>query len=208
MTTVFQRIKQLMTEIEKTSTKFISSISYYIVCITVNNPCINDTIISKLLTSSSNQPLAVYYVDNQILLIIPNREENESHFLEGDQQKLCSWYCNELRDYNVNVSIIEFISQTSLITYIGYKITEKSFRLMQSLLHDSGVVDDIDILPPSDIFDILLEHDIFWDDITEHDRYGTLYKLDDSQGEIVIVTKSEEYDARKHEEYCNFIFGA
>lgn len=214
MTTVFQRIKQLMEDIEKTSTKFIPVLSYYILCISIcsNSKCdINDLVISELLTNAENQPLAIYSANKELLLIMPNREENERHFLEGNQQKICSWYCNKLNEYNISayVSITEFISQTSLITYVGYKITSQSFNLLKSLVssHLEMKEEDVEILPSSDIIDELLEHNVYWDDISEHNRYGTLYKLDDTQDEIVIVTKSEEYDARKHEEYCNFIFG-
>lgn len=209
-----KRIKNDMEDIEHDSDKFISSGKYYIIHISIPNyPPENMKNFGKifLTRNSEHQPLSTYIFENELYLIFSCYEEEKSHYLEGSHQEIISEYVSfissETSSSEIKAHIVEFYTQTQIISYFIWKIYLNS-RMYISKISD-GKIDSNDIQSQTlnEITTLLGEYGVDWESLPNENKYGVFYKLKKSNEKYVISTLSEYFDARNNQKYLNYIFG-
>jgi hypothetical protein len=169
-----------------------------------------DSLAKKLLSRNiEHQPLSVYIFNNNISLIFSCSEENENHYKNGSYQKIISEYVSSLsRELNRNVdgSIVELESKTTVITYFIWKVHSNSFNYM--IENSEGVVsiNDTKAKTLGELINVLQTVNIIWDDVNSKDKYGIFYKLKKKKNTIIIDSLSEFLDSRNIKSYITFIF--
>lgn len=202
-----------MIKIEASSELSIPSDSCYIVKISFisqrSTPVSYE--LAELCLKSKPSPLIVYYSQSIILLLFASADRVDGHQCSGDHSKIISKYVQfickspfDLIDIQVFASIVHLTS-TQVITYLSYIIFQTSKEVMMKL-STSPIDRELYFRTESELKGILEEQNIFWDDIDNHTKYGTLLKLKKKKDKIIIDKMSEKLDFRENKKYNNFIF--
>ena len=140
--------------------------------------------------------------------------EGNSHQFNGDHHRIVSKYATLFARApvgnvnNINVKIIEFETQTQVVTYMGWLVFQTSQRAMKRL--SGGKITDnlLYFRTERELRDKLCdEANVVWNEVEPSERYGTFIRLHRKGDKIVTSKLSEFFDAREHKRYVDFIFG-
>ena len=140
--------------------------------------------------------------------------EGNSHQFNGDHHRIVSKYATLFARApvgnvnNINVKIIEFETQTQVVTYMGWLVFQTSQRAMKRL--SGGKITDnlLYFRTERELRDKLCdEANVVWNEVESSERYGTFIRLRRKGDKIVTSKLSEFFDAREYKRYVDFIFG-
>ncbi len=212
-----KRLTKEMADYKEASKIIISPESYYMVHIKLaysnKQQCELARAVAENELKKENPPTAIYYNSNEVMLIFSCAPSDSAHQLGGCHHSIVSKYASciafEHNLSNVDASIILFNSQTQIVTYIGWEITQT----MQTALkkYSNGKITDMSLFfKTATELRPILEHEkgTKWDDIPKGERYGTVIKLSkNAKKDNNISSICEQFDAREFKKYTNFIFG-
>lgn len=205
MASHLNRIRSEIKTLKTKNEKFISPGSYYIVEITV--PDISDQKCREwakdLILDKDKAPVFVYTRLNEIFILY---ECLDCPFLEGSHQRLCSYYSSVFTRKSdsgyVKCGITELETQNEVFTYLLWRIIETQF------LHLARVLE----VPVEKVYQMTLDEACDeagdkWDRSSKFKKFGTVYKLREKNGKIVLSSFSKTLDARKRDHYLAYLFG-
>lgn len=203
-----KKVQNDMEMIEMESDRHIEQTKYYLIHLHDSNLDSESVkVYGKTLLANNQEhiPLAVYIFDTHIYLIFSCVDPESKHYQNGSQQKIISEYVSyaslKLNSANISCKIVEFATQTQVITYFTWKIYNNSKNYISSLLKkeiDKTIMESIEELK---------KNGIIWDEILPENKYGSFYKLKKMNDKIYISTLSEYFDANNFQKYINYIFG-
>lgn len=211
-----KRLSNEMDSLESDSDRFIQPDMYYIVRFKVDN---NDDIqvktflplrnFAESMLSSDPRPAAAYHNIDTISLIFSCSIDSEEHQFSGSHHRIVSKYASALArvvPLDVSVGIIEFETQTQIVTYLGLDIFHTSQNAMKRL--SGGKITDnlLHFRTEKELRDMLNDQGVDWNDVDPAEKYGTLIKLKSKKGKVTISSLSEHFDARETKRYINFVF--
>nr|QBK86651.1 MAG: hypothetical protein LCMAC102_04470 [Marseillevirus LCMAC102] len=211
-----KRLHNEMILLEEQCDRYISYEKYYVINIEIIQGDISSEEIQKwsktFLTSNRNRPIAVYIYQLTISLIFSCLEENESHYLQGSHQNIISDYTSIVTNMiqtesNVKCNIVEFDTQTQIFTYFLWKVYCNSRNCINKISPNNIKLTYIKSLTLSELINMLKDLGIDYSNLPSMERYGIFFKLKRKKNKIVVVSLSEEFDARDTRKYTNFIFG-
>lgn len=208
-----KRLKNEMENLEYQSDKIISPEKYYI--IKIYTPADFNTMKNMgkifLARNTLHVPLVTYVFQNEICLIFSCMNEDQTHYLNGSQQKIISEYSSyvsvELGCPDCIVNIIEFESQTQVVSYLIWKTYTNSQLCAYNISNKSITMEDINLYTQTEMIEKLGDLGINWEDISSEEKYGIFLKLKKEKNTYMISTLSEYLDARNSKKYINYIFG-
>ena len=211
-----KRLTSEMEALENESNRFIRSEDYYVVRVQLentDNTCDSMKNFAKDMLCSSPQPIAVYHCRDEVALIFSCMSEGNIHQFNGDHHRLVSKYATLFARANenlknINVKIVEFETQTQVITYMGWLVFQSSQRAMKRL--SGGKITDnlLYFRTERELRDKLRnEANVVWNAVEPSERYGTFIRLRRKHDKIITSKFSEFFDARENKRYVDFIFG-
>ena len=216
-----KRLTSKMEALENESNRFVRFEDYYVVRVQLENTgtcgtCTCDSIknFAEDMLCSSPQPIAVYHCSDEVALIFSCMSEGNSHQFNGDHHRIISKYATLFARApvsnvkNINVKIIEFETQTQVITYMGWIVFQTSQRAMKRL--SGGKITDnlLYFRTERELRDKLRdEANVVWNAVEPSERYGTFIRLRRKHNKIITSKLSEFFDAREYKRYVDFIFG-
>jgi hypothetical protein len=208
MTTSFtKKFEMDIKFLKKQSDMMISPDKFYLINIKLNTD-VPESAVKDFLYSEENQPSVIYIHRDTLWLIFSCLQEGETHFEEGSHQKITSRYFNTFFNLYQSVpkmiSIVEFETQTQLISYFLWEIYQNSKQFIIDL--SEGEITETDMIYNTS-FEIFkkLKSKVVWDDLSKSERYGTFYKLRKAKSGIKVVSFSESHDSRHVKKYSNFL---
>jgi hypothetical protein len=213
-TSYTKKLKNEMENLEFQSDKFIPSEKYYIIKIHIFAEYDIIKNLGKIFLARNPQhtPLTSYVFQNELCLIFSRMQEDQSHYLNGSQQKIISEYISyvstEVQSSNCHANIIEFESQTQVVFYLMWKVYT-NFQLCAYEISNKNIsMEDINSFTQTELIEKLENIGINWEeDISNERKYGIFLKLKKDKNSYVISTLSEYIDARNSKKYVNYIFG-
>lgn len=208
-----KRLTNEMETFESDSNKFVDPECYFIIRVHLegNN---DDSLKSfaKNILCVPPQPVAVYYCLDEVVLIFSCLIESHTHQFDGDHQRIISKYATlfaraNANVENVNVKLVEFQTQTQVITYMGYVVRQLSQRTMKNLSNGKITDNLLNFRTEEELLEILTSEGVRWDELDSSKKYGTFIRLRRKHDKIVTAKISESFDARETKRYVNFIFG-
>ena len=217
-----KRLQNEMNSLEKESDKCIPFDKFYIIKMKIEfgKYDFEDLKVwsKKLLTENSDhQPNAVYIYNSGVCLVYSSLKEGE-HFLSGSHQFICSHYvslfnnflfkvCKDDQKIVVVCKIIHFNTQTQAISYISNEIYSNTQSILMK--YSKGSITQRDILHKTfeELVHILKKKGIVWEDISKEERFGICFNLKRKRDKLMVVSLSENFDARENKKHLNFIFG-
>ena len=211
-----KRLTSEMEALENESNRFVRSEDYYVVRVQLENNADSIENFAEYMLCSSPQPIAVYHCPDEVALIFScMSEDNPSggHQFNGDHHRIISKYAtlfaraNE-NVKNINVKIVEFETQTQIITYMGWVVFQTSQRAMKRL--SGGKITDnlLYFRTERELRDKLCDEvNVVWNTVEPSERYGTFIRLRRKRNKIITSKLSEFFDARENKRYVDFIFG-
>lgn len=204
-------VKRVQNEIDlivSSSEKIVGEDMYYIVDIIIRDLDRESMIkfAKKLLSEREEQPLVVYLYEGNVKLLFPPSRSEKYH-------KLISEYISKSYLYGgtseyVECQVLEMKSQKDVLMYFTFIV---HWNEQNSFIRESnGQISRNDVLKKtrSELFDILHECSVDWEQIKSHDRYGTFYKIRYSKKKYVITSMSEIIDYREGKKYTSFLFNS
>lgn len=207
------KMKNDMEVIEKESDRYIEPSNYYILHLQEINALPQyfekiKTFGKSLLTRNNlHIPLCVYIFENHIYAVFSCTDNLESpHYLDGSHHSILSEYASILSvsmgASSIKCNIIQFLSQTQIVSYFTWKIyTHSKNYILQRLQKKSD--ETITEL----VQELRISKNVEWEELSSDERYGTFYKLKKQNEKLVISTLSEYMDASKFQKYIQYIFG-
>ena len=135
-----KRLTSEMEALENESSRFVRSEDYYVVRVQLENNAdsMETQRLAEDMLCSSPQPIAVYHCLDEVVLIFSCMSEGNSHQFNGDHHRIISKYVTlfaraNKNVKNINVKIVEFETQTQIITYMGWIVFQTSQRAMKRL---------------------------------------------------------------------------
>ena len=212
-----KRLASEMESLENESNRFVRSEDYYVVRVQLENTSRGDSMenFAEDILCSSPQPIAVYHCQDEVALIFSCMSEGvfQTHQFNGDHHRIVSKYAtlfaraNE-NVKNINVKIVEFETQTQVITYMGWLVFQTSQRAMKRL--SGGKITDnlLYFRTERELRDKLRdEANVVWNAVEPSERYGTFIRLRRKHDKIITSKFSSKFDARENKRYVDFIFG-
>lgn len=211
------KMKNDMEVIENESDRYIDPSNYYILHIQELNSLsqnfagINEKIkiFGKSLLTRNNLhiPLCVYIFENHIYAVFSCTDIAETaHYLGGSHHSILSEYVSiasdSLKSCNIKCNIIQFLSQTQIVSYFTWKIYTYSKNYILELLQKQSDETITELIQ-----ELRIAKNIEWEELSSDERYGTFYKLKKQNEKVVISTLSEYMDASKFQKYIQYIFG-
>lgn len=203
------KLKNDMEDIERESDKYIDPSHYYIVRIFPQDYSFPEKIKSMaktLLTRNSmHLPLTVYFFDKDVYAVF-SCTDGAQHYLNGSHHAILSEYVSFASSFLehsfVNCSIVQFLSQTQIVSYFTWKVYTYSKKYIEELLQKDSEETLMEL-----IAELRKTKNIEWDHIPSENRYGIFYKLKKQNDRFILSTLSEYLDASKYPKYIQYIFG-
>ena len=209
-----KRLTSEMEALENESNRFVWSEDYYVVRVQLENNVDSMENFAKDMLCSSPQPIAVYYCPDEVVLIFSCMSEGNSHQFNGDHHRIVSKYATLFARApvgnvnNISVKIVEFETQTQIVTYMGWIVFQASQRAMKRLSRGKITDNLLYFRTERELQDMLREKvNVVWNEVEPSERYGTFIRLRCKGDKIVTSKLSEFFDAREYKRYVDFIFG-
>ena len=203
-----------MNALENESNRFVPSESYYVIRVQLGQTAQTTPtdLIAEEMLCSEPQPIAVYHCNDEVVLIFSCMTDGEAHQFGGDHHRIVSKYATSFARANegiIDAKIIEFGTQTQIITYLGWIVFRTSQRVMKRLSNGKITDNLLYFRTEKELRDLLAEppENIVWNTIDSSERYGTFIRLRCKRDKVVTVSLSEPFNAREYKRYDNFIFG-
>lgn len=208
----FQRIINDVNVIQDSSDHKVKNENYFIVKIELHNKDVDMTdFVKKDLIAKHilNTSVICGYVYRNTAYIIYSSIENAHHYLNGSHHAICSHYASNAA---INTrsqaicSIIEFESRTKLLVYFQIKIFENTKDFIYRVSNNNIVNNDIIELTQDELIQKLEKLNIFWDQISSSEKYGSFYKFYVENGTKKFLTLSERWDSKNMDKYKTYFF--
>ena len=207
-----KRLTNEMEALENESNRFVRSEDYYVVRVQLENNVDSMENFAEDMLCSSPQPIAVYHCPDEVALIFSCMSEGNIHQFNGDHHRIISKYttlfarANENVN-NINVKIVEFETQTQIITYMGWIVFQTSQRAMKRLSRGKITDNLLYFRTERELRDMLRDEvNVVWNAVEPSERYGTFIRLRCKCDKIITSKLSSRFDARENKRYIDFIF--
>lgn len=225
-TSVMKKVFGMMAECEQNSDRRIDPNFYYIVRISLFEPKGDATAvdIAKSIITQTDTILVTYVSitdPGEIYFLFSSVDTTKPHFLNGSHHALCSKYAAEIaleHSLAVKVSIVEFDSKPTIVSYFHSKVYEH-FQRYVSVVAPGKSLDGMSIAEMEILVAKKLDRSKEKkkskkgnvDDNTEatpKEKFGVFYKkVLGSNNKPKFVTLSEPIDMRDLAKYDQFFFG-
>ncbi len=212
--TALRKLKNELTDSEETSDRKIDPSLYYIIHIEADAPAeyFAEEAKAILRRKGEHTPVVIYVGNNQLYLLYSCLEGGQqSHYLRGSHQLLCSKYVSyfvEQLSVPVVCRIIEFSERTKIVIYFQYQIFEHQKAAICA--HSKGKITKKDLLSltlSEAITALESRAGVKWDQVSQSERYGVFYKLIKTKTDEKFSRMTESFDLRHLDKYLDYLFG-